>query len=130
MTTYTRWKPPVNPWDRVDLTNDEIAALRALKEGVASKEQQVKALQIIVIKFARTYDMSFRPGEEAGNRATTFAEGMRSVGSAIMEALNRPMKPSGDQNATRNPDSAAPRPGRRNPKPARPKDKPPKPAAG
>lgn len=118
------WKPPINPWERAALENDEIAAIKSLSEGRASKEQQIKALQIIVVKFSRTYDLSFRPGGSEGERATAFAEGMRSVGTAIMEALNRPMKPSGDQNASSQSDA---RPGRRNPKPASPRVKPSKP---
>lgn len=123
MSIITRWSPPKHPWERADLDTHELAALKAIKDGVASKEQQQLALRTILVKIARTYDMSFRPGGSEGDRATQFAEGMRSVGTAIIEACDRPMKPSGDK-----PDASAQRAAdRRNPKPERPKSKPAKP---
>lgn len=121
------FKPPRHPWERADLQDSELLALKALSAGVASERQQQIALWVILVKLCRVDDMSFRPGGADGDRETIFAEGMRSVGSAIREAINRPMKESG--NAT-GPDSttltgnAA---GRKNPKPERPKSKPAKP---
>lgn len=128
------YRPPRHPHERADLEDHELMALKALDAGKASDSQQRIALKVILMKFARLYDMSYRPGGAEGSRETDFAEGMRSVGSAIMEAVNRPMKASGDPNArtdTNSPESSATgtAAGRKNPKPERPKSKPAKPAA-
>lgn len=120
-----RYKPPINPWDPPELSDHEVMALKALRDGVASAGQQKMALSAIVVKFASAGDMSFRPGGEDGRRATDFSEGKKYVAQRIQEALTRPMKPTGGQNAgTSNPTSAGkptPEPAaartRRNPKP-------------
>lgn len=110
----TRYKPPMWPWEPPELSDMELMALRALQAGVANRGQQEMVLTTIVTKFAGTYDMTFRPGGEDGRRATDFAAGKAFVGQRIMEALSRPMKPRGDDNAgTTDPTAAE----RRNPKP-------------
>jgi len=121
----TRYKPPMWPWEPPELSEPELMALRALQAGVANKGQQEMVLTTIVTKFAGTYDMTFRPGGEDGRRATDFAAGKAFVGQRIMEALSRPMKPRGDENAGPTDPAAA---DRRNPKPPAGRSKPAKPA--
>lgn len=99
-------------------------AFRAFQAGVANQGQQQMVLTTIVTKFAGTYDMTFRPGGEDGRRATDFAAGKAFVGQRIMEALSRPMKPRGDDNAGTTDPAAA---DRRNPKPPAGRSKPAKP---
>lgn len=53
--------------------------------GGASEDQQKRALDWIINVGAGTYDMSYRPGGEEGNRDTVFAEGRRFVGSQIVK---------------------------------------------
>lgn len=123
----TRYKPPVWPWEPPEIEEQELFALRALQDGVANQGQQKMALATIVQKFAATYDMTFRPGGEDGRRATDFAAGKAFVGQRIIEALTRPMKPRGGQDAGTTEPTAA---DRRNPKPAAVRGKPAKPATG
>lgn len=79
------------PWDPPDLAPDELRAFRALAAGKASEGQQRLALDVIVHKFAGTYDLPFRPGID-GARATDFACGKIFVGQRIVNAIKRPVK--------------------------------------
>ena len=79
------------PWDPRELDEFEIRAIKALATGTASDAQQKRALDVIVTKFACTYDQSFRPGPD-GHRATDFAEGKRWVGNRIIHTLKRPVE--------------------------------------
>ena len=88
------WMPP-----RYELA--DVSAWKALQQGVASPEQQQRALRWLIAA-AGTYDLSFRPGED-GSRASTFAEGKRFVGLQVVKLLNadlatlRRSEPLGDQ---------------------------------
>lgn len=84
-------KAPVPPWDPLELDEYEIRAIKALATGTASDAQQKRALDVIINKFAGTYDQSFRPGPD-GHRATDFAEGKRFVGNRIVHTLKRPVE--------------------------------------
>jgi hypothetical protein len=79
-----------DPWDPLPLDEAEIRAIKALASGTASEGQQKRALDVIIHKFAGTYDQSFRPGPD-GHRATDFAEGRRYVGNRIVHTLKRPV---------------------------------------
>lgn len=74
------WKPP--PWEPADA-----AAIQACAMGLASVEQQKRAIQFIVKNICGTYDLSFRPGGE-GDRDTAFAEGKRFVGLQIFKFIS------------------------------------------
>jgi hypothetical protein len=50
-------------------------------------DQQKRALDWLVKKACRTYDLSYRPGED-GRRDTDFAEGQRSIGLQVVKLLN------------------------------------------
>lgn len=81
---------PVHPWDPLPLDADELRAFKALAAGKASEGQQRLALEVIVTKFAGTYDLPFRPGVD-GARATDFACGRMFVGQRIVNAIKRPI---------------------------------------
>lgn len=70
----------VAPFDRRD-----VAAIKALARGEASKEQQERALMWIVECVARTYADPFVPGDA---RATDYALGCASVGRQIVTLIN------------------------------------------
>lgn len=58
----------------------EIAAMQALERGEADEFQQRAAWKFILNTLCRVDDMSFQPGAEGAERATSFAEGVRWVG--------------------------------------------------
>jgi hypothetical protein len=119
-------KPKANPWEPPYLEDAELLAIKSLEAGKANAGQQIIAIACIVKKIAGTYDMTFRPGGNAGARASTFAEGKAFVGQRIMEAIYRPMaaRKSGDEHGTGTRDTGPIAEARRNPKPkTRPKPK-------
>lgn len=66
---------------------EDAAAFQALQKGIANGAQQQRAIKWLIYSACRTYDLSYRPGEE-GRRDTDFAEGVRSVGLQIVFLLN------------------------------------------
>lgn len=63
----------------------EHTAVQALAAGAASPDQQQLALDWIIHRAARTYDLSFR---DADTHGTAFAEGRRFTGLQIVRVLN------------------------------------------
>lgn len=91
MATSTKKTPPkqplFQPWvPPLDIKAKDIHALKALAKGIATPDQQVHALKLIVEKLAGTYEEQFCPGED-GRRSTDYALGMRRVGSLIVSYL-------------------------------------------
>jgi hypothetical protein len=84
----SRKKEAPVPWDPLPLDVFEIRAFKALHAGNANDLQQKTVLDVILNKFAGTYDQSFRPGPD-GCRATDFAEGKRWVGNRIIHTIKR-----------------------------------------
>lgn len=79
-------KPPFDAsWAPVEFDDYDIAALKALEKGVADEVQQKRALDCVIRKIARTYDLSYRPASE---RETCFAEGRRFTGLQIIKVLH------------------------------------------
>ena len=76
---------PIKPWMPAPFDNADVAALKALRDGTASPEQQRRGLTFIVEYLARTYAPSFDP---LNPRNTSFAEGCRHVGNQIVKLLN------------------------------------------
>lgn len=70
------WAPPV-------YDDAEIAAIKRL----AADDSHALALRVIVEVIAGTYDQPFRPGGEAGQRATDFACGRMFVGQQIVKLM-------------------------------------------
>jgi hypothetical protein len=73
------WQPPL--YELADVT-----AIQSLARGDASPEMQQRALKWVIEQCAKTYDLSYRPGE-GGDRDTVFAEGKRYVGLEIVKML-------------------------------------------
>lgn len=76
------------PWKPAQFEPADATAFQALARGNATPDQQKRALDWLVKKACRTYDMSYRPGGEDGARDTVFAEGQRSIGLQIVKLLN------------------------------------------
>lgn len=76
------------PWKPAPYEPDMAAAFQALQRGNATSEQQKRALDWLVRSCCRTYDLSYRPGDDEGRRDTDFAEGRRSVGLQLVTMLN------------------------------------------
>ena len=74
---------PWAPYAPAAYTRADVMAIQALLAGVASAEQQQHALQFVIERLARYYDMSYCPGPE-GARDTAMAEGRRFVGAQLV----------------------------------------------
>lgn len=77
-----------SPWLPVDYELADVDAMRALSLGTANKDQQLRAIQWILLKAADRLGMSFHPGGEEGRRNTDFMEGRRFVGNQVVKLIN------------------------------------------
>jgi hypothetical protein len=77
------------PYDKSD-----IAAFKALRDGVAEPYQQQLALEWLM-QASRAYDMPFHPGSltpgDDPERLTSFALGMQWIGKQVFKLINMPM---------------------------------------
>jgi hypothetical protein len=75
---------PAQPVDKVpDFELADIVALKAVEGGIATPDQQTRAMSWILRKAAAVGDMSYRPDPSA----TAFHEGRRFVGLQIVTLL-------------------------------------------
>jgi hypothetical protein len=87
-------EPHFPPWGAGD--PEIVMAIRAFKDGVANQTQQLTAWKYLMFvtgaseEFA---DMSYRPDEKGGRRATDFAEGKRFVGTMLRKLLRPEFTP-------------------------------------
>jgi len=72
-----------------DYDTSVVYAIRACIEGKANDGQQRLAMDWIITRASGLYDLSYRPGGNEGDRATSFHEGRRFVGSQIVK-MTRP----------------------------------------
>lgn len=79
-------KKPVShsPWHPAPYEDPDVYAIKALQAGVASADQQKRALGWIVNTLCGTYDQPYRPGE-GGDRDTVFACAKMHVGQQIVK---------------------------------------------
>ena len=75
------------PWKPASFEDADAAALQAVAHGMASPDQQKRAITWLIEKGAATYDMTYRPGALEGERDTSFAEGRRFVGLQVVKLL-------------------------------------------
>lgn len=61
-----------------------VESFQAIEAGNANDTQQKKALEWLLNDLCKTYDMSYRPGDQM---ATAFAEGRRAVGLEVVTML-------------------------------------------
>lgn len=66
----------------------DVYALKALQSGMATPDQQQRALAWIINRCAKTYDLPYRPGGQDGDRDTAFACGEQFVGQQIVKLVN------------------------------------------
>lgn len=90
---------PAGSWD-----GPVVAAIKAMAEGKARPDQQVRVLNFLLQDLCRTYDLSFRPDDMGGDRETAFAEGRRFVGLQLRRVLDTPfVQLVGREDANENP---------------------------
>ena len=77
--------------------NSIIAALRALATGTANDGQQKKAWDWIVYQVSGYNELSYRPTEAGGERATIFMEGRRFVGAQMLKMLQPALTSTEDE---------------------------------
>lgn len=77
------------PWHPADYDEADIYAMQALGAGVASVDQQKRALNWLLHKVCGTYDETYFADSE---RNTAYAQGKRHVGLQIVKAINLPSK--------------------------------------
>lgn len=78
---------PTKPWMPAPFDVADIAAMKALRDGVASPEQQTRALAWIIEYAARTYVNPYALGSD-GDRDTAYGCGCKHVGEQIVKLLN------------------------------------------
>lgn len=79
--------PTSSPWLPASYEKADISAVQAMACGIASPDQQKRALDWIIHQVAATYDMPYRPGGQDGERDSCFAAGKMYVGQQIIKAL-------------------------------------------
>ncbi len=84
-------KPAVQPWHPAPYEDADVYAIKALAAGVASADQQKRALGWVINTLCGTYDMPYRPGE-GGDRDTVFACAKMYVGQQIVKLTKLVMK--------------------------------------
>lgn len=82
------------PHEPAPYDNRIIYAIRALKAGTASEAQQQIAWDWIVYYASGYNELSYRPDEAGGERATIFMEGRRFVGAQMLKMLQANLTPA------------------------------------
>lgn len=80
----TRTKPLALP----DMSVPEIAAIKSMAIGEATKEQQILAYETIIKKLCGIGALSYTPEDQS---VTAFNEGKRCVGIQMLFLTNEPM---------------------------------------
>lgn len=88
---FQPWAPPV-----LDLV--AVAALQAVAKGVASADQQQRAMRVIVEQICQRYELPYCPGTN-GARDTDFALGRMCAGTILTSFINAPLKNFKDPDA-------------------------------
>jgi hypothetical protein len=70
------------------LSRQEHIAIKTLAQGEATADQQLLALEVIVKKFARAFDLAYIPGTFD---ETAFLAGRGFVGQQITKFVNTPV---------------------------------------
>jgi hypothetical protein len=85
------WKAKANPWEPPAYDETVIYAVRAVHAGTANAAQQ-KLFWSWLQYASGADDISFRPGD-AGQWATSFAEGKRFIGQQVRKLLHPSLTP-------------------------------------
>lgn len=76
-----------NPWQEPEYTKADVIAIQHVVLGSGSEAHQKRVIDLIINKIANSYDLSFRPDDMGGERATAFAEGKRYVGLQLIKLI-------------------------------------------
>lgn len=96
MIATATWLPTTLPWLPPAHDENVVMAIRAFKEGSANTGQQQlvwRYLMYLTRASEEFQDLSFRPDNHGGERATIFAEGSRFVGIMIRKLLRPEFTP-------------------------------------
>lgn len=88
---FEPWAPPL-----LDLS--EVAAIQAVAKGIASADQQRRAMVVIVEKIGLCYEDTYCPGIN-GARDSDFMQGRRRAGTMLRSFCNVPLTHFRDPNA-------------------------------
>lgn len=94
-------EPHFPPWGSQE--TDIVYAVRALSAGTANAYQQQLAWKYLMFVSGASEDfadLSYRPDDKGGRRATDFAEGKRFVGMMIRKLLRPEFTPKSQLPAT------------------------------
>ena len=80
-------KPAPAPWAEPLFEKADVIAIQRVAAGNGEASHQQRVIDILVNKIAETYNLSFRPDDDGGERATAFAEGKRYVGSQLVKLM-------------------------------------------
>lgn len=69
------------------ITQERVRAIVAVKQGTANQQQQLIAMDAILVDICGLHDISYRPDELGGDRDTAFAEGKRYVATQIYKLV-------------------------------------------
>lgn len=75
------------PWAEPIYEKADVIAIQMVALGKGDEHHQKRVLDILINKIAETYNLSFRPDQDGGERATSFAEGKRYVGSQLVKLM-------------------------------------------
>lgn len=75
------------PWNEPEISKADIIAFQRVAQGKGDEFHQKRVIDWLINKGACTYDLSFRPDDVGGDRATAFAEGKRFVGQQVVKLL-------------------------------------------
>lgn len=75
------------PWGEPEYSKADVIAIQRVAAGTGEESHQKRVIDILVNKIAETYNLSFRPDKDGGERATAFAEGKRFVGSQLVKLM-------------------------------------------
>lgn len=81
--------PRKEPWKPCDYEYRDVVALKALADGKATPEQQVRALKWVVEKAGGLYEEHYYSGVD-GERNTSFALGRAFAGRSVVKLVNMP----------------------------------------
>jgi len=85
----SRKESPGVAFDVPPLTKAEHVAIKAVAKGEAEPHQQTLALEVIVKKFSRAFDLGYIPGSFD---QSAFLTGRGFVGQQITKAINTAIK--------------------------------------
>jgi hypothetical protein len=85
-TIYSEIPPPDPVMGQPELTKAEVLAVKSLFSGTATQPQQQMAVEVILVKLARTYEVCVDP------KFLMFHEGCRLVGNRLLQINNMDMR--------------------------------------